>query len=173
MHTDFANWINARRERIGAVFVKGPKVIEFHPHGTAQLIRYIHQNPVRAGVTPTARDCDWTSHRAYAGLAEQPRWLDIEAGMVLGGLDRGAFCEWVENTRSHREDLDACIVQPWKHRAPLTPKRRRPPEQSAVFFRSGGRIQSLNNATSLRIVVRAAFNGVARRGRPRVPRLPH
>jgi len=38
---------------------------------------------------------------------------------------------------------------------------------------SGGGIEALNNVESLKIVVRAAFKGEARRGRPRVSQLPH
>ena len=133
MHTDFANWINAKRERIGAVFVKGPNVIEFQAHGTAQLVNYIHQNPVRAGVTPAARDCDWTSHRAYAGLAEQPRWLDIDAGLMFSDFDRAQFCDWTEMNPARRDDLGACVVQRTKHRVLAGRKMRNPPEQEAGF----------------------------------------
>ncbi len=38
MHTTFAQWINPRREPIGAVFVRGPDVIAYEAAGTAQLV---------------------------------------------------------------------------------------------------------------------------------------
>src|SRR5690349_742009 len=31
VHTQFAQWVNKRHERIGAVFVKGPNVIDLRP----------------------------------------------------------------------------------------------------------------------------------------------
>jgi hypothetical protein len=114
MHTNFAQWINVRRERIGAVFVRGPNVIAVQPEGTARLINYIHCNPVRAGVVASPRDSDWTSHRAYVGLAQRPSWLNVECGLELAGLDSAsALAAWIESTRTDRSDLDAVRLLPY------------------------------------------------------------
>lgn len=59
MHTHYANWINAREQRIGAVFVRGPNVIDVLPDGASRLINYVHNNPVRAGVAPHATETGW------------------------------------------------------------------------------------------------------------------
>lgn len=37
-------------------------------------IRYIHRNPVRAGIVISPEEYPWSSHRAYLGLAQMP-WL--------------------------------------------------------------------------------------------------
>ena len=43
----------------------------------AELVRYIHLNPVRAKMVPKPQDFPYSSHRAYVGLDED--WLvDVE-----------------------------------------------------------------------------------------------
>jgi putative transposase len=44
------------------------------------LIRYLHLNPVRAGIVKEAKDYRWSGHRAYLGL-EKISWLTT--GWVL------------------------------------------------------------------------------------------
>ncbi len=95
MHTIFANWLNQRRERIGAVFVRGPNVITFPQEGAAALIRYIHCNPVRAAIVNQPGASDWTSHRAYEGVAFAQSWLDIGCGVSLAGFSTAAdLAKW-------------------------------------------------------------------------------
>lgn len=119
-HTHFAQWINQRRERIGAVFVKGPNFIEVMRHGAPHVINYIHQNPVRAGVVADARDSDWTSHRAYLGLTRKLPWLDVELGLELAGFANGLELEACgKKTRVERDDLDLLRV-----RNPRVPRRK-------------------------------------------------
>ncbi len=38
------------------------------------VLRYIHRNPVRAGVVPRPELYPWSSHRAYLGIAREP-WV--------------------------------------------------------------------------------------------------
>ncbi len=39
------------------------------------LVRYIHRNPLRAGLTKTLAGYVWSSHRGYLSNAENVRWL--------------------------------------------------------------------------------------------------
>ena len=48
------------------------------------LLRYIHWNPVKAGMVTQPRDYEWSSHRAYLGLA-QVKWLTTDFGLSLFG----------------------------------------------------------------------------------------
>lgn len=89
VHSPFADWMNRTHERIGSMFVRGPKDIEVPPERVRDVIAYIHNNPVRAGVVGAAADSSWTSHRAYLGLETKPRWLHVQAGLELGGFDSG------------------------------------------------------------------------------------
>ena len=83
VHAPFGNWINSQRKGLGTILSDRPKSVLVHSetHGMA-LIRYVHNNPVRAGVVARASESGWSSHRAYLGLAPSPPWLVTEA--VLG-----------------------------------------------------------------------------------------
>jgi putative transposase len=119
MHTEFALWINRRRERIGAVIVRGPNVIEVVPDGAGMLVSYIHCNPVRAGVVARATESDWTSHRLYAGMTPPRSWLDVGLGLELAGFgDRATMVDWVESVRADRSDLEAICKAPPSHQVP-------------------------------------------------------
>lgn len=48
------------------------------------LLRYIHLNPVNAGMVKTAEEYAWSSHRAYLGLEVIP-WLTTDFGLSLFG----------------------------------------------------------------------------------------
>ena len=48
------------------------------------LLRYIHLNPVSAGMVKAAEEYPWSSHRAYLGVEVLP-WLTLDFGLgVLG-----------------------------------------------------------------------------------------
>ena len=114
-HGPFAEWINGRHERIGAVFVRGPKTIGVRLDGLPQLVGYIHRNPVRAGVVERARESTWTSHRAYLEPERAPAWLDVHRGLELMGFtEPRALDTWVDATRIERAELDAVRLEPVK-----------------------------------------------------------
>ncbi len=54
------------------------------------LLAYLHLNPVRAYLAPTAERARWTSHLAYLGLEPRPDWLTtnelLERFGSIGGL---------------------------------------------------------------------------------------
>jgi hypothetical protein len=115
VHTPFATWINLRNERIGPVFVRGPKDHAVHPAGIGAVIAYIHNNPVRASVVARARASKWTSHRAYIGRASIPSWLDVERGMSLAGFGSSrSFEAWVD---SAPEDPSRCDLRTLRREA--------------------------------------------------------
>ena len=80
IHAPFGIWLNRRRRGLGTIFADRPKSVLVHTetHGMA-LLRYVHNNPVRAGVVERASDSHWSSHRAYLGLDNTPPWLATEA----------------------------------------------------------------------------------------------
>lgn len=53
-----------------------------------QVSRYIHLNPVSAGIVRKPERYAWSSHRAYAGLERKPGWL--HTGEILGQIGGGA-----------------------------------------------------------------------------------
>jgi putative transposase len=48
------------------------------------LMRYIHLNPVNAGMVKAAEEYAWSSHRAYLGLETIP-WLTTDFGLSIFG----------------------------------------------------------------------------------------
>jgi hypothetical protein len=99
------------------MFVRGPKSLLVEADGVANVIAYIHNNPVRASLVGAASQTTWTSHRAYVGLAEVPRWLDVGEGLVRAGFnDPAAFDRWVADPA--REEFDRIHEQVIANNAP-------------------------------------------------------
>lgn len=74
----------------------------------ANLLAYLHLNPVRAGLVGSAEDFRWTSHRAYLGLTRQPPWLSV-------GLIRG----WFGSKARLREFVDARVPASSEDEGPI------------------------------------------------------
>jgi len=71
----YTRWINTQQARSGPVFQGRYKAILVDADQyLLQLIRYIHLNPVRAGLVKDPVAYPWSSHRAYLGREELP-WL--------------------------------------------------------------------------------------------------
>ena len=43
-----------------------------------EVLRYIHNNPVKAGIVSRPEDFKWSSMSAYLGRTERPRWLTVD-----------------------------------------------------------------------------------------------
>ena len=52
-----------------------------------EVLRYVHQNPVRAGMVATADHYRWSSHRAYAGGGSEP-WVTTDFALGMLAADR-------------------------------------------------------------------------------------
>lgn len=48
-------------------------------------VRYVHRNPVAAGMVPIASSYRWSSHRAALGLKRSPVWLEIADVVAWAG----------------------------------------------------------------------------------------
>jgi putative transposase len=82
----FTQRLNYRDGRDGPIF-RG-RFLSVAIASDAQLVRtsrYIHRNPVEAGLTAAPWDWPWSSAQAYLGLVRPPEWLHTEA--ILEMLD--------------------------------------------------------------------------------------
>jgi hypothetical protein len=71
----YTRWLNTQQIRSGHLFQGRYKAILVDADNyLLQLIRYIHLNPVRAGLVNDPVNSPWSSHRAYLGREELP-WL--------------------------------------------------------------------------------------------------
>jgi putative transposase len=80
VNAPFGAWVNQKRGGLGTIPADRPRSVLVHSDTYGmELIRYVHNNPVRAGVVSRASESGWSSHRAYLGLASCPSWLATEA----------------------------------------------------------------------------------------------
>ena len=78
----YSGWFNRHQSRSGHLFERRYRAGLIETDRAAMgLVRYIHLNPVRAGMVQSPIQHRWTSHRAYLGT-ESVSWL--ETNLVLG-----------------------------------------------------------------------------------------
>jgi putative transposase len=84
----YTRWINWRQHRTGHLFQGRYKALMVDADAyLLELIRYIHLNPVRAGIVKGPEAYPWSGHRAYLGREEIP-WLTTD--WVLGQFSKKA-----------------------------------------------------------------------------------
>jgi REP element-mobilizing transposase RayT len=89
LNTGFAAWLHKGRDKPrGPIFTDRPRLllVEREPY-LLELIRYIHNNPVRAQVARFARSSAWSSHQAYLGRVAAPEWLRTHHALKSFGRD--------------------------------------------------------------------------------------
>lgn len=90
LHVGYVNWKNRRDGRLGPLFADRYKAILVdRDEYLLELVRYVHLNPVRAGVVEAPEHSGWSSHRAYLGLEKPPAWLRSSEVLERFGPDPG------------------------------------------------------------------------------------
>lgn len=83
----YTTYYNTKRKRAGHLFQGRYKAILIQADEYAkELSRYIHLNPVRAGITARPEEYHWSSYKAYAGKGKRPEWLTTD--FIHGFFDR-------------------------------------------------------------------------------------
>jgi REP element-mobilizing transposase RayT len=88
----YTTYFNVKRKRAGHLFQGRYKAIlvEADEYAT-ELSRYLHLNPVRAGMTPRPEEYQWSSYRCYIGLNKASEWLTENFILgYFGGNNSGA-----------------------------------------------------------------------------------
>lgn len=81
----YAAYFNARHNKKGHLFQGRFKAyLVEKDHYLLELSRYIHLNPVRAGLVSMPEDYSWSSYRAYIGYKKD---VLVDTETVLGYLD--------------------------------------------------------------------------------------
>jgi hypothetical protein len=88
--SQYARKINLREQRTGHLFERrhGASLVQDDSY-LKGLIRYIHNNPVRAGMVEHMGQYGWSSHLAFAGHLEKS-WLETWAVLRMFGATRRA-----------------------------------------------------------------------------------
>jgi len=89
--TWYAQYYNHRHHRSGHLFENRYKsILCDEDEYLLMLLRYIHLNPLRAGIVKTIEQLDnykWSGHRAIIGKAKNP-WMDIDYILAQFGSTR-------------------------------------------------------------------------------------
>jgi len=74
----YTQYVNRRQQKSGHLFQGRFKALLIDADGyLLELVRYIHLNPVRAGMVEKPEAFPWSAHRAYLGLERLP-WLTTD-----------------------------------------------------------------------------------------------
>ena len=114
INVSFAVYFNRKRRRSGHLFQGRFKaVLVDADEYLKQLSRYIHLNPVRAGMVKLCKDYPWSSYPVYGGYVEAPQWLKTDWLLSLFGEDQGKakkgyrdFVELVQNEKIENPSKD-------------------------------------------------------------------
>ncbi len=90
LQSSYTQYFNRRHGRVGHLFQGRYKafLVEKDRYALA-LLRYIHENPVKAGVVRRANQYAWSSDRHYRA-ARGPEWMDSDRLLAMLGQGRAA-----------------------------------------------------------------------------------
>jgi REP element-mobilizing transposase RayT len=105
----YTNYFNVKRKRSGHLFQGRYKAILIDADEYAkELSRYIHLNPVRAGMVSRPAEYRWSSYSEYVGERKSPDWLTT--GLVLGYFGTGK-----KGFNSYRKFVEELIEQEYEN----------------------------------------------------------
>lgn len=87
LNTAYTNYFNRRHDRVGHLFQgRYRSILVDKDNYLLELSRYIHLNPVRAGMVRQPERYRWSSYGSYLSSNSSPEWL--QTGEVLGQMDK-------------------------------------------------------------------------------------
>jgi len=97
LNTRYAIYFNKRYELVGHLFQGryGSEIIDSHTY-MLDVSRYIHLNPVRAGIFRSPGDYVWSSYLNYLGVKNDALVNTERILSYFDGHDSLAYCEFVE-----------------------------------------------------------------------------
>lgn len=106
----YTNYFNTKRKRSGHLFQGRYKaiLIEADEYAT-ELSRYIHLNPVRAGMVKRPEEYPWSSYRDYIGERKTLEWLNT-------GFIHGYFSKKVPDAeRKYRKFVEELLGKEYEN----------------------------------------------------------
>jgi len=92
----YTQWFNARHSTDGPVFRgRFKSVLVDSDSYLASLSRYIHLNPVVAGMVAKPDSYEWSSYLDFVGLRRPPVWLHMDTILAMAG-GRRSYADFVE-----------------------------------------------------------------------------
>ena len=106
----YTTYFNTKRKRSGHLFQGRYQGILVEADEYAQeLSRYIHLNPVRAGIVRSIGDYRWSSYRSYIGKEKPPGWLARD--LVLGYFGKKIS----EGQQGYRDFVEEALAQDYSN----------------------------------------------------------
>lgn len=104
--SSYVFWYNKKYERCGHLFQERFKseAVESDEYFMT-VLRYIHQNPVKAGITKNMQDYRWSSYKEYIEKAET---VDIDFVLDMFSTDRKKAVELFRNFNIQNNN-DMCL----------------------------------------------------------------
>ncbi len=96
--TQYVRYFNLRYDYVGSLFQGRyrSRLVQADVYATV-LIRYIHQNPLEAGLVRSVIDYEWSSYPCYVGKYPSWRWLQTEWALSLFDRNRRTAVEMFQN----------------------------------------------------------------------------
>ncbi len=109
LQSSYTQYFNRRHERVGHLFQGRYKafLVEEDPYALA-LLRYIHENPVKARIVERPEEYIWSSDRSYR-RGRGPEWLDLDRMLRILGNHRTA------SVRSYRRLMREEVKEPYEN----------------------------------------------------------
>ncbi|MGZ4887517.1 MAG: transposase [Candidatus Aminicenantales bacterium] len=87
INTRYSIYLNAKHGKCGHPFQGRFKAIVVEAELYAQVLaRYIHLNPVRAGIIGLPQEYEWSNFREYVRLRREPPWMRTSLVLSLFGV---------------------------------------------------------------------------------------
>lgn len=109
----FVYWYNWKYDRLGHLFQERYKseVVEDERY-LLTVLRYIHQNPIKAGLTNTLEEYQWSSYQEYI---HKPKMIDAEFILELFDAEKQKAMERFKKYMSELNE-DVCLDYEERHR---------------------------------------------------------
>ncbi len=105
----YTTYFNTKRHRSGHLLQGRFKAILVNADEYAtELSRYIHLNPLRAGMVDNPVDYPWSSYQYYVGQKKSPEWLVTDFNLSYFGGSRSAAPE------AYRDFVEALVNQEYE-----------------------------------------------------------
>jgi len=88
LQSSYTLWFNRRHSRVGHLFQgRFKSYLVDRDEYLLALVRYIHENPVRAGMVARPQEYRWSSDR-YFRTGRSPGWFDLDGVLAMIGSTR-------------------------------------------------------------------------------------
>ena len=107
----YTQFINRKYQRTGHLFQGRYKALLIDADSyLLELVRYLHLNPVRAGIVRFPDEYPWSSHLSYSGDSPRPPWLTVDWMLTQFGTPETAtkgYREFIADGlgEGHRKDF--------------------------------------------------------------------